>query len=95
MLFGGCRGREKTCFLDFSLSFAIFLACVIGKPLMHQENGTELHLDILIFAKQMSICTVFQDPYINTTYIKSFSVVQSTPIFCCQKGTANWSQSQG
>lgn len=45
------RGKEKAWFLDFSLSFAIFLACIIGKPLMHQVNGTELCLDILIFAK--------------------------------------------
>lgn len=51
MLFGGYRGEEKAWFLDFNLSSATFLACVIGKPLMHQENGTELCLDILIFAK--------------------------------------------
>lgn len=51
MLFGGYRGKEKAWFLDFSLSFAIFLACIIGKLLMHQENSTGLCLDILIFAK--------------------------------------------
>ena len=86
MLFGDYSGGEKTRFLVFSLSFAIFLACITGKSFMHKENGTELTSGILTFAKYINICTVFQDPDINTTYIKALFTGAKHTYFVLSKG---------
>lgn len=67
MLFGDSSGGQKTRFLDFSLSFTTFLACVTGKSYTRQE-------DVLRFAWAHQF---LPDKHTLTRYCKIFTYIQS------------------